>query len=426
MLCDRTVCQPKRHFGYFSCHEMALSNFFVRKLKWAELNTSLCALERISKAYIKAVPAHTKIGVNPKRRGNSRFLAKRAYFFVSGIQNIDFSYVFSPDEPESEGIFQLALKGNILEADYLLGKMAVSWQASLPCPPEGNSRFLAKRAYFLDNRIQNIDFSYIFLPDETESEGTFPKIKSKLDSGNLRTGLDKALWFEAVLENTPQLMEGIQRTFLGDIANSAFADLKWKINAKCQTFADLVKLLQKMLSAAESNTSTSNEASENNKRPKCMVNKITELICSFDGEAHLHKNCPLTVQERANIAKQKNLCVCCLKSGHSSDSCFRKRNCYVCQIPHNRALCPRSNNESSSSEVKQAHQCNHVSETRTCFKTLIAECEQKPVRCFFDEGSNCNFISSAQRRKLSIRSELHNLLLQQQSSANSLSTTVLP
>src|SRR6218665_1710649 len=105
--------------------------------------------------------------------GNSLFLAKRAYSFISGIQNINFSYIFSPDEPESEGIFQLAPKGNILEANYLLGKMAVSWQASLPCLPDGNSLFLAKRAYFLENRIQNIDFSYIFSPDEPESEGIF-------------------------------------------------------------------------------------------------------------------------------------------------------------------------------------------------------------------------------------------------------------
>ena len=304
--------------------------------------------------------------------------------------------------------FQSIMEMNVIYNDHLTATSKITYLASTT---RSSAQMLVKQLIAKNSSIDDI---WTRLKEKFEDKNkaqdelkrearTFPKIKSKLDSGNIRTGLDKALWFEAVLENTPQLIEGIQRTLLGDIANSAFADLKWKINAKCQTFADLVKLLQKMLSAAESNTSTSNESSENNKRPKGMVNKITELICSFDGEAHLHKDCPLTVQERATIAKQKNLCVCCLKPGHSSNSCFRKRNCYVCQIPHNRALCPRPKNEPSSTEVKQAHQCNHVSETKTCFKTLIAKCEQKPVRCFFDEGSNCNFISSAAVQRLKLK-----------------------
>ena len=126
----------------------------------------------------------------------------------------------------------------------------------------------------------------------------------------------------------------------------------------------------------------------------------TEILCQFDGENHYYRNCPLSLEKRIQLVKEKKLCQFCLKPEHNNETCrHEKRKCFACKEIHHRYLCPNSKTSDS----------NHIISSATCFKTLTLSVDQQPIRILFDDGASDSFISSrtVSRLKLQPFSGIH-------------------
>ena len=73
------------------------------------------------------------------------------------------------------------------------------------------------------------------------------------------------------------------------------------------------------------------------------INKET-LKCAFCGDPHFNNQCKKysTIEKRIEKAREKQLCLRCLKNGHSANSCKEKIECFHCKDKrHCSALCRR-------------------------------------------------------------------------------------
>ena len=254
----------------------------------------------------------------------------------------------------------------------------------------------------------------------------FPVVKGKDDLKGLKAAKNKAIWFKTVLLNTPTLVDGMQKSLIFEIANHCYDKLGWQINGKCKNFNDLEKLLSSYYDEADANLCFSKSKKEVKK--SLPVNQINESsntqgaskpLCVFDNAHHFFKDCPVPVQEKFRIAKSKNLCYCCLKSGHATSKCLRKRNCSICKVPHNRVLCFKMNSSSPVTNDSQtispvasatAEENNPVTPVSSvspmnpiCFKTLVSYCNGEPIRVVFDECAGANFVQADAVKRLNLK-----------------------
>ena len=75
---------------------------------------------------------------------------------------------------------------------------------------------------------------------------------------------------------------------------------------------------------------------------RALPNSSTKKICYVCEGDHSVANCPVfkekTYKERMDLASKNRLCFSCLRKGHQSISCFKKKPCNECDRKHNTLL----------------------------------------------------------------------------------------
>ncbi|XP_039451742.1 uncharacterized protein LOC120430700 [Culex pipiens pallens] len=201
---------------------------------------------------------------------------------------------------------------------------------------------------------------------------------------------------------------------------------------RCETSSDSTKKQQPRTSSKPST----------GKQPFQRANAATtpaqpEFQCGVCGEGHLTFRCAnltgLTVAQRREKVRSKNLCFNCLRSGHSWKRCSSKNSCGKCQQRHHSLLhdeakaepVPKSTPQQSAAPpknptpvVQPAGQqapptteatCNHTQTTKTVMLLTavvhLSDTQNRPVPCrvLLDNGSQVNFISESMAKRINIQ-----------------------
>ncbi|KAH8373686.1 hypothetical protein KR200_000575, partial [Drosophila serrata] len=140
-------------------------------------------------------------------------------------------------------------------------------------------------------------------------------------------------------------------------------------------------------------------------------------LCSM--ENHPLRRCPrflkMTVVERSNIIRRKQLCLNCLARGHQQRDCPSAHSCLTCRKRHHTLLHPRNSLASSHSSSHSSSQPNHRSSNPPPSPTDIMPVdptaiiyvrnkagESMPCRAILDSASQISFITSRLANQLNL------------------------
>ena len=95
-----------------------------------------------------------------------------------------------------------------------------------------------------------------------------------------------------------------------------------------------------------------NSNPQNNQNTTLLTdNRMKCFICDKD---HVYFKCPLPLQTKINIIKNKKLCFKCCRSNHSAPNCRSPVNCLNCKGLHNTSLCEQRRESSTSYVVSES------------------------------------------------------------------------
>ena len=69
-----------------------------------------------------------------------------------------------------------------------------------------------------------------------------------------------------------------------------------------------------------------------------FVGTVKASVCPFCKDSHKAVNCPLSVQDRQKVVREKKLCLNCLHYSHFIKDCLSKGTCFHCKQRHHSAL----------------------------------------------------------------------------------------
>ncbi|CAG7721424.1 unnamed protein product [Allacma fusca] len=134
--------------------------------------------------------------------------------------------------------------------------------------------------------------------------------------------------------------------------------------------------------------------------------------CSFCSETHNIFQCPIfngkSIPERLQTAKEKKLCLNCLRTGHFVSSCPSTFVCRVCKQKHHSLL---HQIQSTDSVVVTNHASNDAKPaTQVLLGTAVVHANDhhgalQTCRVLLDTGSQVSFITSACVNRLGLRLE---------------------
>ena len=153
--------------------------------------------------------------------------------------------------------------------------------------------------------------------------------------------------------------------------------------------------------------------------------------CKYCDGKHRHDKCSKvkTTKERRTILAQKNKCLNCLRSGHTSYQCLSKVRCLNCGLKHHTSICePGEPNRDSSKrhENKKTHKtaktppstmttlASTTTYTNTLMQTALVTASGPTTRCqariLIDTGSQKTFITHCLKNKLQLKAAQKELL----------------
>ncbi|KAH9418958.1 hypothetical protein DERP_011051 [Dermatophagoides pteronyssinus] len=183
-----------------------------------------------------------------------------------------------------------------------------------------------------------------------------------------------------------------------------------------KTGLDRERMANSQIAASELASKPTNKSQGTYQRPTGNVMIATPgNACMFGDGKHRTAECPLSYNERRQIAIDKRLCFRCGGGGHNSRDCRREFQCPICGKNHIQHLCydvkqsstktniesnvnhhgtpkqmatsSNENNESSSSAVLLTN------DGVSLFKTITTTINDRSVRIVLDDGSCRSFIS---------------------------------
>ena len=83
-------------------------------------------------------------------------------------------------------------------------------------------------------------------------------------------------------------------------------------------------------------------------------NDTSRMKCFICDKDHVYFKCPLPLQTKINIIKNKKLCFKCCRSNHSAPNCRSPVNCLNCKGLHNTSLCEQRRESSTSYVVSES------------------------------------------------------------------------
>ena len=116
-----------------------------------------------------------------------------------------------------------------------------------------------------------------------------------------------------------------------------------------------------------------------------------------------------TVPDRTEVLKKEGCCFLCLSNGHHASQCTSNKCCRKCGHKHHQSICvpnkPAEEKETTTTTSKET--ATNLVRTKTCVLLQTARIyaytsDKKliPVRLLMDNGSQCSYISSQLRSKL--------------------------
>ena len=183
-----------------------------------------------------------------------------------------------------------------------------------------------------------------------------------------------------------------------------------------KTGLDRERMANSQIAASELASKPTNKSQGTYQRPTGNVMIATPgNACMFGDGKHRTAECPLSYNERRQIAIDKRLCFRCGGGGHNSRNCRQEFQCPICGKNHIQHLCydvkqsstktniesnvnhhgtpkqmatsSNENNESSSSAVLLTN------DGVSLFKTITTTINDRSVRIVLDDGSCRSFIS---------------------------------
>lgn len=329
--------------------------------------------------------------------------------------------------------------GDCMKTIYLVQSTALAPIAHEIVKQQDANRKSAKYIWKkLCKKFQNNDQCHSELTKEARM---FPIVKSRTDVSGLKAAYNRAVWFKTNMKLNPKLALGIQPVLILEISHRILHDqLRWEFNRDCKTFKDVVNFFEVNHQAAQanstpllqssssskgsSNSNSSSNSSSRSNRHGGAVNHVSENytpVCVFDGERHYYKDCPIPIQRRNDIVREKRLCFSCLSSKHRSRDCSKNKKCQFCPTAfHHRALCSKAPainpvHETAAKTIDEpvTNHLNHVHRGKQNFKTITAFCSGEGpsdppmsrdlARAMFDEGANCNFIHQDLVKRLNLK-----------------------
>ena len=135
--------------------------------------------------------------------------------------------------------------------------------------------------------------------------------------------------------------------------------------------------------------------------------------CKFCPEDHFSFKCPvftaMSIEERRETLKKKNLCFNCLHEGHRTADCFSKKSCFKCKLRHHTMVHLETPNVSNSNPPTLIHHSNGVAGVnQTLLATALIQITDRygnlqPCRALLDGGSNSSFISESCVKRLGLK-----------------------
>lgn len=222
---------------------------------------------------------------------------------------------------------------------------------------------------------------------------------------------------------------------------STWREMREFLNTRCRVLEAVGSKTQKICSQQQASFSKLKSKFSDTKSSKSFLASKTSqqlpsqcLICN--GTNHYTSVCPsysiLSDKEKLDKVKTLNLCLNCLRKGHSYNQC-RSSRCKICQKPHNTTLheafkvtsthnsnsipIPESvkNDICTSTSTTSSSNSFHVSSNSTILlstaKVKIADAHgiHHDCRILLDSGSHANFISNDLALKLGLKMKQHHL-----------------
>ncbi|XP_038106598.1 uncharacterized protein LOC119766232 [Culex quinquefasciatus] len=240
------------------------------------------------------------------------------------------------------------------------------------------------------------------------------------------------------------------------LAHALDSDTKklWEATVKkgeLPNYEETIKFLKNRVSVLERCDETSEPAAKqrdrNNPRPTnkpsyqkanaATTSSNPEIRCEMCGDSHLTFKCGtlagLTVAQRSEKVRSKNLCLNCLRKGHSWKKCTSRYSCGKCRQRHHTLLhddseqkfvqkpvnpqnvAPVANqppvSQATGQEPPQSTSatCNHTQTVKTVMLLTalvhLLDDKDRPVPCrlLLDNGSQVNFITEQLAKRLNTR-----------------------
>ncbi|XP_043263007.1 uncharacterized protein LOC122403517 [Colletes gigas] len=197
-------------------------------------------------------------------------------------------------------------------------------------------------------------------------------------------------------------------------------------NTQMPKFTELIDFLNKQERGDETETSNSMIGNQNHIRVQSFIGTERRNECYFCSGNHNIYSCEnllkLTPRERSNAAKNKRLCLNCLRNNHLTNKCIAS-TCKKCHRKHNTLLHfvddhhsirvdtgskDNSNSSTSTDPVKQGYTVTYNSEVllgTARIKILDKNNKEHECRVLLDGCSQCHFISDKLAKKLQLKEE---------------------
>lgn len=140
------------------------------------------------------------------------------------------------------------------------------------------------------------------------------------------------------------------------------------------------------------------------------ITTTRSIACSFCNESHSISSCPeflkKSIDERMQIATDRNWCFNCLKSSHQLRNCNSIFSCRTCKRKHHSLLHRHTSIEPS--ETVSALVSRSLSNTTVLLATAIVQVQDasgsmQSFRALFDTGSQSNFITESAVNRLKLK-----------------------
>ena len=183
-----------------------------------------------------------------------------------------------------------------------------------------------------------------------------------------------------------------------------------------QTMKELTKFLEERARALDFSNSPAATKQDKSKRELQSYHsrENTILDCPKCSGAHAIYSCEqfkdLSIEEKVDFVKLKNLCFNCLRSGHSIKECKSKSTCRTCKKRHNtllhRPTMPSSHQASSQSFLGHggATSCDLTLLPTAMVQIKTNSGKVASLRALLDNGSQISCITKKSRDRLGLKS----------------------